>query len=179
MRKLWICHLLPQNVTFQWMCHLQHSNINLANHQGIMEELWIHELDGFRLHYPRGVWKWRVDGGVQDWRVDGLLFAKEVRNWEFVKQKSHSEWSAAKMRFPNCMLAQHFFCFFLSVLSSKMSSKTHTWTFSRKVEEFQLFIPHVMVWPMIQWLAGLVLDHVKAYPWWHSLFNKGFLGLVH
>ena len=76
------------------MC--QHSNINLANHQGIMEELWIHELDGFitsllvKASLPGGVDG--VEGGRWSSRLfGGLLFAKEVRNWEFVKQKSHSE----------------------------------------------------------------------------------------
>ena len=157
-------HFSPENITqyslgcfsfsqiqrnpFVWMCHLQrtfvtkmdvpqHSNINLANHQGIVEELWILKFDGLYLSSVKAslpgcwccLWKGRVE---MEFNTSLEVYCLEG-NWEYLE--SHSEWRATKMRFLTACWPNTFGWAFW-VLSSKWGS---TFQNFQKGGTFQLF----------------------------------------
>ena len=151
------------------MCHLQgtfvtkmdvpqRSNINLANHQGIVEELWILKFHGLYLSSVKAslpgcwccLWKGRVE---MEFNTSLEVYCLEG-NWEYLE--SHSEWRATKMRFLTACWPNTFgWAFWVWA----QNEEKHTWKFPERWNVPAVF-NHVMVWPMIQ-LTGLVIDHLR------------------
>lgn len=145
----------------------RHSNINLANHQGILEELWIFKFDGFYLSSVKAslpgcwccLWKGRVE---MEFNTSLEVYCLEG-NWEYLQSRMKSY----QNEIPDCMLTKHFLPFWAFwafgwafwILNSTWG-KTHTWKFPERWNGPAVFL-HVMFWPMIQ-LTGLVLDHFEG-----------------
>lgn len=140
----------------------RHSNINLANHQGILEELWIFKFDGFYLSSVKAslpgcwccLWKGRVE---MEFNTSLEVYCLEG-NWEYLqsRMKSYHKWDSWLHVDQTLFAFLSVLSFWLSVLNFELNMRKNTHLkISRKVERSSCFSScYVLTNDSVNWVGA-------------------------